>query len=177
MFVGLERFNEVADRRSRAKRWSKLPRGHRLMVSRVDVERRTAGRGRELGARVDGDVAVESNRVEILGLVMIDVQNEPATEGHVDELEPAANTQDRDVLPQGGVDRSELQLVSLEVRLLGEMLRIGFTVASRSDVGSAGQAETVHVGRNPLTGLDHDDLGTCALQRGDVIRTGGERAR
>ena len=177
MFVGLERFNEVTDRRRRAKGRSEFVRRHGLMVSRVDVERRTAGRRRELGARVDRDVVVESDRVEVLGLVMVHVQNEPAAEGDVDQLESAANTQDRNVPPQGGVDGIKLQLVSLEIGFLGQMLRVGLAIASRCDIRPAREAETIHIGRNPVTGLHHDHLGPRAFQSGDVIRTRRECAR
>ena len=71
------------------------------------------------------------NGVEVLRLVMIDVQNEPAAESHVDELEPAADAQHRDVPAEGGVDRTELKVVPLQIRLLRQARRIGFPVSRR----------------------------------------------
>src|SRR6185437_5150479 len=162
-------FDEFADRRGRAERRSQLLRGHRLMVSGVDVQRPTARRGCKLGARIDGDILMQSHRVEIVGLVTSDIENQPAPKGDVDELKPAADPENRDVAPQGGSDRVELQLIARQIGLLCEVVWIGFPVTGRCDVRPAGEAQSVDVRGENVTRLEHDHLGPCALEGRDVV--------
>src|SRR5438309_6307856 len=108
---------------------------------------------------------MEPHRIAILGLVMVDVKHERAAQGHVDELEAAANAEHRYVPAQRGRDHSELQFVPLELGCSGEMLLVRVAVTGRSDVRAAGEEETNGVRLEGLTAVLANDLGRPAGQR------------
>jgi len=71
----------------------------------------------------------------------------------------------------------KLELVALEIRLGREMPRVRLSIASRSDVGTSRQAETLDVVGHLLARLEDHDLGLCSLERLDIVRTRSQRAR
>src|SRR5438552_10154310 len=57
------------------------------------------------------------------------------------------------------------------------MPRVRLSIASRRDVGTSRQAETLDVVGHLLARLEDHDLGLCSLERLDIVRTRSQRAR
>jgi hypothetical protein len=88
-----------------------------------------------------------------------------AAAGHVDQLHPAADTEDRQPVSQRGREQLQLRLVALGVDAAGPGVRLG-AVAGRVDVAAAGEDQPVQAAQGPR------DAGHRRQQHGDTARLG-----
>ena len=73
---------------------------------------------------------------------IVDVLYQPAAAGHVDELEPQADGQDRDAGLVGAAEQFELERLAPRVHRLG--LRVSrFAVALRVEIRAAGEEQAI----------------------------------
>lgn len=141
--------------------------GDGLVMVRVDYQRLVARCGREAAANTWRQLMHDTPLPVVAGCAMsLDVLNEGAAVRDVENLEAAADPEDR----QLALDRqpSKLQLLLVADGVDANRSLVFGAVTRRVDVPAAAEQQPIERVRNGITGIDLDDLGAGSLKGGAV---------
>src|ERR1051326_3587413 len=141
-----------------------------LVVKAVDPDLVLAGGLAELRGRLNLDGVGEVVAAVLAHVVVIQVLDQRAAHGHVDDLLAAADAEDGQLALPGLLEHPQLGLVQVAVDG-ADLLVLGLTVQRRGDGPAAGQQQAVDLRRQALrAGRELDRLGPRGLDRPAVGR-------
>src|SRR5690348_4274522 len=141
--------------------------GDRLVVEAVHPDVVLACGVAELGAWIDLDRVREVAAAVVADVVVIEMLDQRAAQGDVDDLLTAADAEDRQLLLMRLLEEAQLGLVELAVDR-PDLVVLGLAVEGRVDVPTARKQQAVDFGQDGGARREHDRLGSRRLHRLEV---------
>src|SRR5450759_3511055 len=132
------------------------------MVEAVDLNGALAGGAAQLGGQVDLDGVGNVTPAVALYVVAFEVLKQAAAHGHVDDLLPATEAEDRDLSLARLAEQVQLRVVELPIDWADLRTRL-LPVQGRIHVPTAGQEQTVQRWERVAPGHEVNRLATGGL--------------